>query len=159
AYDYFSQSCVGLMAGALEYLWEAACEIAKRVGGDPGFTGMPFTDGMPAAQRPASLAMLQTDGWRKASVGAKQAFERKVDAMRSAGVHVAGRHEDAQIEAFEALINEAMDLTWRIMSWELRWPVGADLDRNAWGVSRPVLGRFEDGLAMTREDYARALSE
>src|SRR5690606_24917223 len=45
AYDYFSQSCVGLMAGALEDLWEAACEIAKRVGGDPGFTGMPFTDG------------------------------------------------------------------------------------------------------------------
>lgn len=159
AYDYFSQSCVGLMAGALEDLWEAACEISRRVGGDPGFPGMPHTDGLPEGRPPRKLAMLQTDGWRKASQGARRAFEDKVDAMRKAGVQVDGRGDDEQIEAFEALIHDAMELTWRVMSWELRWPVGGDLDRNAWGVSRTVLGRLRDGLEMTRDDYAQALEE
>ncbi len=159
SYDYFSQSCVGLMAGALEDLWEAACEVARRVGGDPGFPGMADTEALPEARAPRRLAALQTDGWRKASAGARQAFEARVESLRAAGVEVAGREQDAGIDALEARLEDAMAMTWRVMSWELRWPQGDDARRQPWGVSRAVLARLSDGLAMTREDYARALAE
>lgn len=159
SYDYFSQSCVGLMAGALEDAWEAACEVARRVGGDPGFPGMAYTEGMPEAAAPRRLAMLQTDGWRKTSPGARHAFEAKMAELRQAGVEVLGREDDPELESFETQIEDVMSLTWRIMAWELRWPQGADAVRNGWGISRAVLGRLQEGLAMTRDDYARALAE
>src|SRR5208337_58967 len=37
SYDYFSQSCTGLLAASLEDAWAAARETAARAGGDPGF--------------------------------------------------------------------------------------------------------------------------
>ena len=40
SYDYFSQSCTGLLAASLEDAWLVATAIAARVGGDPGYPGL-----------------------------------------------------------------------------------------------------------------------
>ena len=40
SYDYFSQSCTGVLAASLEDAWLVAVNIASRAGGDPGYPGL-----------------------------------------------------------------------------------------------------------------------
>ena len=40
SYDYFSQSCTGVLAASLEDAWLVAVNIAARAGGDPGYPGL-----------------------------------------------------------------------------------------------------------------------
>src|ERR1700752_153012 len=40
SYDYFSQSCTGVLAASLEDAWLVAVSIAARGGGDPRFPGL-----------------------------------------------------------------------------------------------------------------------
>ena len=38
SYDYFSQSCQGVLAATLNDAWSVARAIADRAGGDPGYS-------------------------------------------------------------------------------------------------------------------------
>jgi hypothetical protein len=40
SYDYFSQSCTGVLAASLEDAWLVAVNITARAGGDPGYPGL-----------------------------------------------------------------------------------------------------------------------
>jgi len=60
SYDYFSQSCTGVLAASLEDAWLVAVSIAARVGGDPGYPGLQGPDEPPPPRRPRTLAVLQT---------------------------------------------------------------------------------------------------
>src|SRR5688572_6487814 len=62
SYDYFSQSCTGVLAASLEDAWLVAVNIAARAGGDPGYPGLQGPPEPPPAQRPRALAVLQTSG-------------------------------------------------------------------------------------------------
>ena len=66
SYDYFSQSCTGVLAASLEDAWLVAVNIAARAGGDPGYPELQGPHGLPPAQRPRALAVLQTVGWTDA---------------------------------------------------------------------------------------------
>src|SRR6266478_576417 len=75
SYDYFSQSCTGVLAASLEDAWLVAVNIAARAGGDPGYPGLQGPPEPPSAQRPCALAVLQTSGWEEAASAARAAFE------------------------------------------------------------------------------------
>jgi Asp-tRNA(Asn)/Glu-tRNA(Gln) amidotransferase A subunit family amidase len=67
SYDYFSQSCTGVLAASLEDAWLVAVNIAARAGGDPGYPGLQGPAEPPAPRRPRTLAVLQTSGWGEAA--------------------------------------------------------------------------------------------
>jgi Asp-tRNA(Asn)/Glu-tRNA(Gln) amidotransferase A subunit family amidase len=159
SYDYLSHSCVGLLGRTLEDCWLSARAIAQRVGGDPGHAGLLGPDQLPDARMPRRLVLLETDGWRKASLGARAALEAKAQQLRESGIEVATRHTSPAVRQFEeALGDEPIALAWAIIGWEFRWPLKGSIDRHASLISRSMLSHMADCASMTQEDYGRALA-
>src|SRR6201993_2821759 len=104
SYDYFSQSCTGVLAASLEDAWLVAVSIAARVGGDPGYPGLQGPDEPPPPRRPRMLAVLQTSGWEGAAPEARAAFAAAAARLAAAGIELADRHADPVIEAVEVAI-------------------------------------------------------
>jgi hypothetical protein len=71
SYDYFSESCTGVLAASLEDAWLVAINIAVRAGGDPGYAVLQGPPDPPPPQRPRALAVLQTAGWNEAAPEAR----------------------------------------------------------------------------------------
>jgi Asp-tRNA(Asn)/Glu-tRNA(Gln) amidotransferase A subunit family amidase len=123
SYDYFSQSCTGVLAASLEDAWLVAVNIAARAGGDPGCPGLQGPAEPPAAQRPRALALLQTAGWEVAVPDARRALEDTAARLAKAGIALADRNSDRAIEEVEGAISDALELTRTINAWEGRWPL------------------------------------
>jgi len=155
SFDHLTQSCVGILAATPEDAWSVATAIVARVGGDPGYPGLQGPAGIPAATMPRRLAALETAGWAKASEGARAAFAGACKRLAALGIAVAGRRDDAKIEAFEPVIAEAAPVTFQIGDWEWRWPLAIYAKHP--GLSEPMRKRLASGMAMTRDDYQRAL--
>jgi len=155
SFDHLTQSCVGILAATPDDAWSVAMAIAARVGGDPGHPGLQGPTGMPTAARPRRLAALQTAGWEKASDGARMAYGNACKRLSELGIVVEGRRDNPQVETFETVIAEAALLTFQIGDWEWRWPLGTYAKRQ--GLSDALRGRLASGMAMTRDDYSRAL--
>ena len=153
SYDGLSQSVHGPIAASLPEAWVVAYEIAQRAGGDPGFPGLYGPATPPAAARPTKLALLETDGWAVATPGAKQALAGAIEKLRSAGIAIATRHDDARIAATEAAITGARELSTRINAWEWRWPINTYRSRDATKLSKSTLERGAQAEAMTLDDY------
>src|SRR3954452_13128882 len=154
SYDYFSQSCTGVLAASLEDAWL----IAARAGGDPGYPGLQGPSEPPGARHPRALAVLQTSGWEEAAPEARAAFEAAVARLAGAGIELADRHADPAIEEIERAIADAAPLTRTINAWEGRWPLNTYRDRDASKLSRSALGRLVLAEAMTMADYGAAIT-
>jgi Asp-tRNA(Asn)/Glu-tRNA(Gln) amidotransferase A subunit family amidase len=111
--------------------------------------------GPPPAVAPKRLAFLETAGWAKTSEGARVAIGEARKRLTELGVEVVDRLDDPAVEAFEQTITEAVPVTFAIGDWEWRWPLGTYAKRE--GLSEPLRKRLASGLALTRNDYARAL--
>ena len=111
SYDYFSQSCTGVLAASLEDAWLVAVNIAARAGGDPGYPGLQGPSDPPAATRPRRLAVLETAGWNAATPEARDALEAALARIAAAGVAIARRGADPELDAIEAAIADAEPLT------------------------------------------------
>ncbi len=157
SYDHLSHSCVGILGSALDDVWAVARAIADRVGGDPGEMPLAGPAALPAPVAPSRLALLQTAGWRDATPGARQAIEDERASLASRGVDIVDRTGDPEIDALEAAIEDALALTWRIMSWEFRWPLATYVRRDPDGVSAAMRGRLADAEKMSPADYVAAL--
>ena len=120
-HDYQSQSCTGIIAATLEDTWQVAHEIVARVGGDAGTPGLVGPDTCPAPAKPKRLAFLETAGWANAEPAAQGADAGCVEALKSAGIAIATRHDDAKIAAVETDIADAHPLSNKINSFETRW--------------------------------------
>lgn len=159
SYDYYSQSCVGFIGAALEDVWVTGREIAKRVGGDPGYGGLGGPDALPAHRRPARLLVLETDGWSRATPNAKEEFEAAAARLEDAGVILVRRGHDSALEDFEQMISGIGRLTDTILAWESRWPLGSYIGREPDSLSPSILSRFRESSDLTQEDYIAALEE
>jgi Asp-tRNA(Asn)/Glu-tRNA(Gln) amidotransferase A subunit family amidase len=157
--DYLSQSCTGVLAATVQDAWQVAIEIAARVGGDPGTPGLDGPMQPPAANKPRTLAVLETAGWKVASAEAKDAFGKAVERLKAAGVNVIGRGSHPDVAAVEVEIAEAFALSTRINDWEWRWPLNSFHERDAGKLSRIMLDRMARAAAMRPEDYRAALAE
>ena len=155
SFDHLTQSCVGILAATPEDAWTVASAIVQRVGGDPGHPGLQGPATLPSPVMPRRLAALETAGWAKASEGAQAAFAGACQRLAALGVTIAGRRDDPAIESFEAAIAEAAPVTFQIGDWEWRWPLAIYAKRE--GLSETLRRRLASGLAMTTDDYRRAL--
>jgi Asp-tRNA(Asn)/Glu-tRNA(Gln) amidotransferase A subunit family amidase len=154
SYNYFSQSCTGVLAASLEDAWLVAVSIAARVGGDPGYPGLQGPAEPPPPRRPRTLAVLQTSGWEEGAPKARAAFAAAAARLAAAGIAVADRHADPVIEEVEGAIADSARLTRTINAWEGRWPLNTYRDRDATKLSRSALER----LAMAETEYGAAIT-
>src|SRR4029077_16890495 len=157
-YDYFSQSCTGLLAASLEGAWLVAVNISARAGGDPGYPGLQGPAEPPTPRRPRALAVLRTSGWEEAAPEARAAFEAAVARLADAGIALADRHADRLIEEVEEAIADAAPLTRTINAWEGRWPLNTYRNRDATKLSRSALERLALAEAMTLAEYGAAIT-
>jgi Asp-tRNA(Asn)/Glu-tRNA(Gln) amidotransferase A subunit family amidase len=154
SYDHLSQSCLGILAATPDDAWNVATAIAERVGGDPGLPGLKASAPL-GAQAPRRLALLETAGWKKASEGVRGALIAARKRLEALGREFADRHSDPQIDAFEFVIADAVPLTFRILDWELRWPLGS-YEKHA-GLSDALRKRLAGARKLTLDDYHAAL--
>jgi Asp-tRNA(Asn)/Glu-tRNA(Gln) amidotransferase A subunit family amidase len=159
SYDYFSQSCTGVLAASLEDAWLVAMNIAVRAGGDPGYSGLQGPPKPPPVQRPRALAVLQTAGWEDAEPEARQAFETAAARLAEAGIALADRRSDPVIEAVEVAIADAAGLTRAINAWEGRWPLNTYRDRDPGKLSQSALDRLLTAEAMSPANYDAAIAQ
>ena len=158
SYDYFSQSCTGVLAASLEDAWLIAVNVASRAGGDPGYPGLQGPPRPPTAQRPRALAVLQTSGWEIAAPEARRVFELAAARLAEAGIALADRHADPVVAEVEDAISDAAELTRAINAWEGRWPLNTYRDRDASKLSRSALARLAMAEAMTSADYGAVIA-
>lgn len=158
SYDYFSQSCTGVLAASVEDAWLVAVNIAARAGGDPGNPGLQGPPEPPSARHPQALAVLRTAGWEEATTDARHAFKAATARLAAAGIALADRRADPAIADVEDAIADAMALTRTINSWEGRWPLNTYRNRDAGKLSRSALERLATAEAMTQTDYGAAIA-
>ena len=159
SYDYFSQSCTGVLTASLDDAWLVAINIASRAGGDPGYVGLQGPPEPPSGQHPQALAVLRTAGWQVASSDARNVFEETIGRLAKANITIADRHADPDIEATEAAIFDAMESTRSINAWEGRWPLNTYRNRGGGKLSQSALERLATAETMTQTDYAVAIGK
>jgi Asp-tRNA(Asn)/Glu-tRNA(Gln) amidotransferase A subunit family amidase len=158
SYDYFSQSCTGVLAASLEDAWLVAVNIAARAGGDPGHPGLRGPSEPPPPRHPRTLAVLRTSGWAEAALEARAAFAAAAARLAKAGIALADRDADPVVEEVEDAIADAAALTRTINAWEGRWPLNTYRDRDAGKLSRSALDRLATAEAMTLAEHGAAIA-
>jgi Asp-tRNA(Asn)/Glu-tRNA(Gln) amidotransferase A subunit family amidase len=130
-----SMSTHGPHAGSLEDMWAVAIEIALRAGGDPGREPLTGSLALPAAHKPAALAVMETEGWSALDEASRAAFEQIVAQLAAAGVKILRRADDPDLESFESALAGAGALATDITAWENHWLTRNLVAHNPDGVS------------------------
>jgi Asp-tRNA(Asn)/Glu-tRNA(Gln) amidotransferase A subunit family amidase len=89
---------------------------------------------------------------------ARQAFGEAVEEIASAGVRLVDRRTSPLVEAVEASIAEAVDISWDILGFEFRWPVGPIILRAGDRLSAFQHEQNARGLSVSREKFANLLA-
>ena len=79
--------------------------------------------------------------------------------LKSAGITIGTRDDDAKIAAVEKDIVGAHPLSNRINSWETRWFLRGARERDAQKLSKVMQTRLAESELMTLADYRAALNE
>jgi Asp-tRNA(Asn)/Glu-tRNA(Gln) amidotransferase A subunit family amidase len=148
----------GALGASLGDAWIVLREIADRVGGDPGFTGLRGPSQPPSARKPARLAVLETEGWGQATPEAKSAFAEAVDVIGAAGVAILRGADCGPVATVESAIANAMAMVTAINAWDMRWPLNAYRNRDPGKMSKALLAQLGIAEAMTLEDYRARLA-
>ena len=101
SHDYMSQSCQGVIAASLEDAWQIAIEIVLRAGGDPGRPGLAGPLVAPDAERPETVAYLETPGLEVASSQARAVMDAALEKLRAAGAKIITRRDSKAVAALE----------------------------------------------------------
>jgi Asp-tRNA(Asn)/Glu-tRNA(Gln) amidotransferase A subunit family amidase len=158
SHDFLSQSCTGPIAATLEDAWTVAREIARRVGGDPGFPRLAGPMTPPPAKKPRALAVLETPGWPVATAGARQELARAIERLRAADVTLLTRRDTPLVEKIESALAEAMPLTRAINEWEWVWPLNEYHRRDAGALSESMRERLKSAEAMQEGHYEKLIA-
>jgi len=155
SFDGFSQSCTGALGATLADSWNMIRAISARAGGDAGYIGVTGPLEMPAAQKPARIAVLETSGWDAADDSAKTALGEALVKLSAAGITLANRKDNDTAAAVEDAIADSVPISRDINAWEGRWPLNTYArDMDASKLSQPSRDRLEDANKMTQEQYA-----
>ncbi|NKB22510.1 MAG: amidase [Alphaproteobacteria bacterium] len=155
SFDGFSQNCTGVIAATLADTWVMAREMSSRAGGDAGYVGLTGPMTLPEANKPKTVALLQTAGWETATDDAKQQLQSARETLESAGITVIDRASNAAVEAAEEAISDANPLSRDINAWEGRWPLNTYArDMDASKLSESSRERLEQANGMSQEEFS-----
>ncbi|MCG8544134.1 MAG: amidase [Alphaproteobacteria bacterium] len=154
-----SQSTHGVHAGCLEDVWLTSIEIARRAGGDRGHLGLQGPLTTPAPVKPERLIVIESSGWEGLDDASKLGFERVLEGLQQAGVVLIRRRDHPLVEAFEAAIARAPEISGGITGWENRWLQRSLVNENPEGVSERAKATLARAEAMSVDDYRARLLE
>ena len=144
-HDYQSQSCTGIIAATLEDTWQVAHEIVSagrrrcRHAGAGRSRHLPCPGEAEAARVPRNRRLAE----RRAG-SARTLMQDAMDALKSAGIAIATRHDDAKIAAVETNIVDAHPLSNKINSFEARWFLRGARDRDVEKLSKIMQTRLAE---------------
>ncbi len=153
----YSQSHFGVHAGSLEDMWHVAVEMSRRCGGDPGYPGLFGDIDIGCAEKPASLIVMETEGWCKVEDVTAKAFTSLLRQFESRGVRILRRGDHALIERFEKSIVNCLELSRDLCGYESRAYVGDLSERYPSSLSDHMLHRLNLARNMGIEDYRKLL--
>lgn len=147
---------LGLLGATVEDIWDAAQQIARAVGGDPGC--VPLAPGaLPRPRKPVRLARQYTIGWDKTDDASKALFEDWLAALEADGIEIVEPEQSAELTAYEDATTRTIEFFFHLF-WEIRWP-WLEARRRAPDKFSPVMHRhLDNAAALTIEDYQRALA-
>ncbi|MGX1309451.1 Asp-tRNA(Asn)/Glu-tRNA(Gln) amidotransferase A subunit family amidase [Amorphus suaedae] len=146
---------LGLLGGTFRDIWDAACAIARGVGGDPGHP--PFRpDPLPAPARPARLARQYTIGWEKTDDRSRAAFEAWLASLRADGIEILEPESAPELAAYEAATAAVQEFFFDLF-WEIRWPWLALREAHPEKFSHVMHRHLDNAAALSLDDYRRAL--
>ncbi|MTD16187.1 amidase [Nakamurella sp. YIM 132087] len=116
-----SMTTHGVLAACPEDMWQIAIEIASRCGGDPGWPALYGPPVPPTPHRPATLAVMETDGWARLAPVARAAFEELLAQLDAQSVRILRRGDDPVLDRFEASLAGTSELGSNILAWEHYW--------------------------------------
>jgi Asp-tRNA(Asn)/Glu-tRNA(Gln) amidotransferase A subunit family amidase len=157
SHDHFSQSCQGAIGATLADTWAVVRAIADRAGGDPGFVGLTGDVDFKKRTKPVKLGIVETYGWSATTEGGRKAFGTAKQRLQMAGIDLRGRADDADIEAVEQALSDALALTQSINAWEGRWPLNTYTDMDATKLSQSARDRLKTAEAMTQKEVGELL--
>jgi len=159
SHDHFSQSCQGAIGATLADTWAVLRAIADRAGGDPGFVGLTGDVDFKTRSKPVKLGILGTYGWKHTTEGARKAFATAKQRLQMSGIDLRERADDADIEAAEQALSEALDLTMSINAWEGRWPLNTYSDLDPTKLSQSARDRLVTAEKMTHKQFGELLAK
>lgn len=153
----YSQSHVGIHAGCMQDMWNAAYAIVQRVGGDPGHPGLYGAATPPAVRQPRTLAVLETEGWARAEPQAIEAFSALLARLERQGVQLVRRDAHPLVELLERAIADATELSLRLISWEQRWTLENLVEQHPGTLGPSLVRQLDTGRTLTLADFRECL--
>jgi Asp-tRNA(Asn)/Glu-tRNA(Gln) amidotransferase A subunit family amidase len=152
-----SHDTLGTLAASLADAWLAARYIAEQVGGTPPHPGLSGPDVLPDAKKPETLVVLRTDAWPSVDAQCIAAFDTALDALRTSGVTLVDKDNDADVAALEDLLHGVDQVAQTISIFERRWPFLEYLHRYPDHLSGGAAERARRSAQISRDEYLRAL--
>ena len=159
ALDYMSQSVTGVLGATLGDAWAVACEIANRVGGDPGHPGLVGSGDLPAPRNPRRVALLLTGGEPDADTQATALLEQVRRTLVDLGVEVVDEGALASLRLVNAAASLSSERTMKINGWEFLWPLNAFAQRDASKLSANMRERLENARGITAGEHRARLAQ
>lgn len=146
---------LGLMGATMEDIWDAAQQIAKAAGGDPGHHAL-ARQALPAPRKPLRLARQYTIGWDKTDQASKDLFEQWLAGLSADGVEIVEPDTAPEFAAYEDATARTIEFFFHLF-WEIRWPWLEARKRAPEKFSHVMHGHLDNAAALTLDDYERAL--
>lgn len=130
---------LGLIAASLDELWCVARAIAAEVGGGPGQRPLTGPQRAPCAQRPTTIAMVETQGLAESDDATVALFRGVSEILNDAGFHVVDRRSDRRIQDLETSIEDCDQLARELIGFEMRYPYWNYRQRGDNVLGEPIL--------------------
>ncbi|HEY3160329.1 MAG TPA: amidase [Vicinamibacterales bacterium] len=150
---------LGVIAATVEDAWRVAAQISLGTA-SPGVGLLAgAAEPPPAAHQPRKLIRLFTRGWTETDAASHRAFEALIDRLKSRGVDITSRAEDAEAAELEAQFEKELDGHVDLIAYEMRWPFEDYVTR--YGPKRVgprIRELLEQARALTPGDYEQRLA-
>ncbi|MGI4856858.1 MAG: amidase [Janthinobacterium lividum] len=150
---------LGTLADDTLSAWIGAAAVSLHAGPTPGHPGIIGAHlHHPSLRRPGAMIHLYLAAWEELRPEEQQTMRGMVDYVRSLGITVHDRHNDARIAAVETVLDESLVDAKRIVDFEMRHPYSAYVERYGDLMSETVRSGVSRSATMTSRDYESLLS-
>jgi len=147
---------LGTLAASLEDMWLSLHYMSRNAGAEVTRLSLPGATEMPAPEKPARLIRLETPGWEKTPDDVRAVFDAMLESLAQDGVQIISREDDKDVDAFEIMMGDVLEISDVLRDWESRFPVLAYLDRSPDLLSQDVHSRQDIMANLTADDFAAA---
>ena len=156
--DFLSQSVTGVLGASLGDAWALACEIANRVGGDPGRPGLIGTGRLPRSAMPSHMLLFTPGNNAIAEPSALKVLNAVRAKLEQEDVKVTNCADSPALRELEETLSHAMQITQEINAWESVWPLNTYADRDASKLSTVMVDRLAQGRSIGGAKYRELIS-